>query len=280
MKHAKISREPCSPGTTAVVTGAASGSGRAIAALLADHGMDVVGIDMDEDGLKAVADALPRFVPVVCDLADLDAVTELSTTAWLDTAEVDVLINCAGKLDPGYAGGYGPARYRRTVDSMLTAPMILTDLVLPGMYARWQADQRPGAIVNIGSFYSLISGAIKGGYTAAKWGLLGATKTVGLEAARRTGTGVRTVLIAPPHVDSPLFDPKQIQAEADLLGKPTSERAAQLVGQIPTGVLGTPERVAGAIWWWLTDPAACDITATALDMSGGITAGFPDEAGW
>lgn len=262
----------------AIVTGAASGSGRAIAETLVGHDHIVLAVDMDDDGLKRLADELPRIVPITCDLADLDAVVDLGHIEGL--AEADVLVNCAGKLDPGYAGGYGADRYRRTVDSMLTAPMILTDLVLPGMYDRWEAEQRPGAIVNIGSFYSLISGAIKGGYTAAKWGLLGATKTVGLEAARRTGVGVRTVLIAPPHVDSPLFDPKQIQAEADLLGKPTGERAAQLVGQIPTGVLGTPERVAGVIWWWLSDPAAADMTATAIDMSGGITAGFPDEAGW
>jgi len=259
--------------TTAIVTGAASGSGRAIAETFTAHDVHVLGVDMDEAGLKTVADDLPRFTPVTCDLADLDAVADLAHVDGLTTA--DILVNCAGKLDPGYAGGYGADRYRRTIDSMLTAPMILTDLVLPAMY-----DRGTGAVVNIGSFYSLISGAIKGGYTAAKWGLLAATKTVGLEAARRTGVGVRVVLIAPPHVDSPLFDPKQIQAEADLLGKPTSERAAQLVGQIPTGVLGTPERVAGVIWWWLTDPAAVDITATAIDMSGGITAGFPDEAGW
>jgi NAD(P)-dependent dehydrogenase (short-subunit alcohol dehydrogenase family) len=263
---------------TAIVTGAASGSGRAITEKFAEHDWAVFGLDMDEDGLKMLADEQPLVTPVTCDLADLDAVTDLARIDGFTDA--DVLVNCAGKLDPGYAGSYGADRYRRTVDSMLTAPMILTDLVLPGMYDRWESGRQPGAIVNIGSFYSLIGGAIKGGYTAAKWGLLGTTKTVGLEAARRTGTGVRTVLIAPPHVDSPLFDPKQIQAEADLLRKPTSERAAQLVGQIPTGVLGTPERVAGAIWWWLTDPAALDITATALDMSGGITAGFPDEAGW
>lgn len=262
----------------AVVTGAASGSGLAIAERFTAHGVHVIGVDMDEAGLKLAAEDLSHFTPVTCDLADLDAVTDLVCIDGF--TDVDVLVNCAGKLDPGYAGGYGADRYKRTVDSMLTAPMILTDLVLPSMYDRWESKGQSGAIVNIGSFYSLIGGAIKGGYTAAKWGLLGATKTVGLEAARRTGTGVRTVLIAPPHVDSPLFDPKQIQAEADLLGKPTSERAAQLVGQIPTGVLGTPERVAGAIWWWLTDPSAIDITATALDMSGGITAGFPDESGW
>lgn len=261
----------------AIVTGAASGSGYAIAETFTTEGYHVLGIDMDERGIKTAADELPNLTPVVCDLADLDAVADLARLDGLATA--DVLVNCAGKLDPGYAGGYGAARYRRTVDSMLTAPMILGDLVLPGMYACWEADERPGGIVNIGSFYSIISGAIKGGYTAAKWGLLGWTKTVGVEAARRTGLGVRTVLIAPPHVASPLLL-RQNHDEAVLLGKSDQTRTDQLIGQIPTGVLATPADVAQAVWMWLTHPGARHITGTALDMGGAITAGFPDEAGW
>lgn len=265
------------PVPTAVVTGAASGSGRAIAAKFAEHGWHVLGVDMDERGIKMAADEISRLTPIICDLADLDAVVDLAQIDGF--TDVDVLVNCAGKLDPGYAGNYGAARYRRTIDSMLTAPILLTDMVLPGMYSRWESEERSGAVVHIGSFYSLISGAIKGGYTAAKWGLLAHAKTVGIEAARRTGFGVRTVCVCPPHVASPLLL-KQNHDEAVLLGKSDEVRTEQLIGQVPTGVLGTPERVAGAIWRWLTDPDLVDMTACALDMSGGITAGFPDEAGW
>jgi len=262
---------------TAIVTGAASGSGRAIAEKFTSNGWHVLGIDMNERGIKMAADEMDNLTPHVLDLADLDEVEGLTRIdGFLDA---DLLVNCAGKLDPGYAGGYGARRYRRTLDSMLVAPVIMTDLVLPGMYERWEREQRPAGIVHIGSFYSLIGGAIKGGYTAAKWGMLGHIKTVGLEAARRTGFGVRAVLIAPPHVASPLLF-KQNQDEADLLGKPVEVRTDQLIGQVPTGILGTPERVAGVIWRWTTDPDMADITATSIDMSGGITAGFPDEAGW
>jgi 3-hydroxybutyrate dehydrogenase len=262
---------------TAIVTGAASGSGRAIAELFISHGLTVFGLDMDERGIKTAAHELDGLIPVVRDLADLDMVADLASVDGF--TDVDVLVNCAGKLDPGYAGGYGAARYRRTLDSMLTAPMILGDLVLPGMYERWERDQRPGAIVNIGSFYSLISGAIKGGYTGSKWGLLGWTKTVGIEAARRTGYGVRTVCVCPAHVASPLLL-KQNQDEANLLSKPVEERTGQLIGQIPTGILVTTEEVAAAIWLWLAEPALRSMTACAMDLGGAITAGFPDEAGW
>jgi 3-hydroxybutyrate dehydrogenase len=263
--------------STAIVTGAASGSGRAIAEIMTGHGVHVLGIDMDERGIKTAADELHGLTPIVCDLADLDAVTDLRRIDGL--LDADALVNCAGKLDPGYAGGYGADRYQRTIDSMLTAPLILTDLVLPGMYARWERDERPAGIVNIGSFYSLISGAIKGAYTAAKWGLLGFTKTVGIEAARRTGTGVRIVCVCPPHVASPLLL-KQNHNEAVLLHKSDEVRSAQLVGQIPTGELATPDDVAGMVWRWLTDPLDRHVTGCALDMGGAITAGFPDEAGW
>lgn len=289
--------------TTAIVTGAASGSGYAIADLFTHEGWRVYGIDINVDGLKRAADTLPHFTPVELDLCDLDAVLDLCDVipGWVDIrgdadntmptpepdltwGQVEVLVNCAGRLRPGLSAGYRGRRYAATIDSMLTAPAVMTSMALPAMHAISAAgghrDMSCG-VVNVGSFYGPWGGAGKAGYLAAKAGLLGMTKGMGLESANATGLGVRHVCLHPPHVNSPLLNPHQIQDEAEDNGVTPDFRFGQLRGQIPAGKFAEPEDVAGLTWWWLTAPEARFITACGLDFTGGITAGFPYKtAGW
>lgn len=289
--------------TTAVVTGAASGSGYAIADTFTREGWDVYGIDINLDGLKRAADTLPRFTPIELELSDLDAVMDLCDVipGWVDIrgdaddrtpvadpdlshGQVEVLVNCAGKLRPGMSAGYRGRRYAYTVDSMLTAPALTTCMALPAMHAisaaNGHADMTCG-VVNVGSFYSIWGGAGKAGYLPAKWGLLGMTMGMGLESCKETGLGVRHVCLCPPHVNSPLLIPHQVQDESDMNGTTPEFRGGQLRGQIPAGKFAEPEDVAGITWDWLTRPSMRFITGCALNFSGALTAGFPFErAGW
>lgn len=281
----------------ALITGAASGSGYAIAERFILEGWDVLGLDINAEGLKRVeAELGASFTSIECDLRNLDAVMSLADIVpgfvdidadadddeWtaaepdLSHGHVSTLVNCAGRLQPGTSAGYPGRRYLGTINSMLTAPALTTCMALPAMHAVGR-----GAVINIGSFYSLWGGAGKAGYLAAKWGLRGMTMGMGLESAAETGTGVRHVCICPPHVNSPLLNPHQVADEARIIGVTPDHRYRQLLAQMPTHELATVDDVAGMVWWWMTAPEARHITACTLDMSGGISAGFPFRtAGW
>lgn len=246
---------------TVLITGAASGIGRATAERMLDDGARVIGLDIDEHRLKEAAHELVGLHPVVCDLGDLDAVDALGAEPWL--ADVGVLCNIAGALDPGDLAGYDMARFDRTVTVMQLAPAHLAHLVLPHMYAR-----NHGVIVNMGSVYSLIGGNGKGGYVTAKGGLRSLTRQIALEGARR---GVRAFTVCPGHVVSPLLD-EQAAREGEMLDIPADVRYGQLEAEMPTGKFVTPHDVA-AVVSWLTWGAPMAMTGADISIDGGWTAG-------
>lgn len=248
---------------TALVTGAASGIGRATAARMLTRGARVIGLDIDERRLKEAADELPGLVPVVCDLADLAAVDTLGDYIVPEIDEVDVLCNVAGALHPGGLDTYDMAQFDRTIRVMLLAPAHLARLVLPGMHRRGH-----GVIVNMGSVYSLIGGDAKGAYIAAKWGLRGLTKQIALEGARR---GVRAFTVCPGHVLSPLLA-EQAAREGELRGVTAGVRCKQLKEQMPAGEFVTAEKVAEVVDW-LAWEAPTAMTGADIPVDGAWTAG-------
>lgn len=247
-------------GKTVMVTGAASGIGHAITRrLLTDTKADIVAVDIDAARLAAWRDDRDngwRVTPIVCDLADPDAVDHLPSG-------VDILVNNAGRLTPASLREVSMRDVEHTLRVMLHAPIQLTRAVLPHMHARGD-----GLIINMGSVYSLTGGDDKGAYAIAKHGLLGLTRQIALEEARH---GVRSVLIAPAHVASPLLT-RQCIDEAALLRVPPEDRATALAGQLATNEFVLPDEVAAACVY-LTRPEARSITGCAFEIDGGWLAG-------
>src|SRR5690606_111382 len=186
-------------GRTALVTGAASGIGRACATRLAAAGATVRLVDLNREALDELAQrgiGEPHHV----DLTDLDA--------------VDTVVNNAGVQPVCPVHEFPPERFSMMVKLMLEAPFRIVRAALPHMYARnW------GRIINISSVHGLRASAYKSAYVAAKHGLEGFSKVVALEGAPH---GVTSNCINPGYVRTPLVE-QQIADQARAHGIPASD---------------------------------------------------------
>ncbi len=243
-------------GRTALVTGAASGIGQAIAHRTHADGAHVIAVDRDEAGLKALAGELPGITVIPCDLSDLDAVDALP-------AEVDVLVNNAGLQHVAPVHEFDPERFSLILRVMLEAPFRLARRTLPHMYARgW------GRVVNVSSVHGLRASAFKSAYVSAKHGLEGLSKVIALEGAPH---GVTSNCLDPAYVRTPLVE-RQIADQAAAHGIGPDEVVERIM-LAPAAVkrLVEPGEVAelAAV---LYGPASASISGTSLSMDGGWTA--------
>jgi 3-hydroxybutyrate dehydrogenase len=239
-------------GRTAVVTGGASGIGRACAARLAAEGAAVVVLDRDAEAAEAVAkDVDGRAIAV--DLSDLDAIDALDL-------DPDVIVNNAGIQHVAPIQDFPPEMFTLILRLMVEAPFRLVRRSLPGMYARgW------GRIVNISSVHGVRASEFKSAYVTAKHGLEGLSKVIALEGAPH---GVTSNCIDPAYVRTPLVD-KQIDAQAQAHGIGRDEVIEKIM-LAPAALkrLIEPEEVAAAVAY-LCSPDASFITGSSLMIDGG-----------
>jgi 3-hydroxybutyrate dehydrogenase len=242
-------------GKRAVVTGAASGIGEAVATELARRGAHVVVADLDAAGAARVADRVGGE-PWTVDLSDLDALAEAPVTA-------DILVNNAGIQTVSPIENFDPARFRMMIDLMVTAPFLLTRAVLPGMYAAgW------GRVVNVSSVHGLRASPFKSAYVTAKHALEGLSKVTALEGAPH---GVTSNCVNPGYVRTPLVE-KQIADQARVHGIPESEVIEKvMLTENAIKRLLEPAEVADLVAW-LCGPTARMVTGTSYVMDGGWTA--------
>ncbi|TMM35478.1 MAG: SDR family oxidoreductase [Actinobacteria bacterium] len=242
-------------GRTAVVTGGASGIGRACAVWLAQAGASVVVLDRDEAAAKEVAGQFDGRA-VAVDLTDLAAVDRLGLDA-------DILVNNAGIQHVAPVEQFPPEQFSLMLRLMVEAPFRLVRQCLPGMYARgW------GRIVNISSVHGVRASEFKVAYVTAKHALEGLSKVVALEGAPH---GVTSNCVNPAYVRTPLVE-RQIAAQAQAHGIPESE----VVGKVmlaPAAIkrLIEPAEVA-ALVGYLCGPDAGFITGESIMMDGGWSA--------
>jgi 3-hydroxybutyrate dehydrogenase len=250
-------------GKSALVTGAASGIGHAIAVDLARHGASVLLADLNAEAGATAAHDIPRSVFMRADVssrADCKALVDRATAEW---GGIDVLVNNAGFQQVSPIEEFPEDRWEQLLRIMLIAPFLLTKYALPTMYTRgW------GRIVNIASIHGLVASPYKSAYVAAKHGLLGLTRTVALEAGDK---GVTCNAICPSYVRTPLVE-RQIDdlAVANHLSRDEVVEQIMLAPAARKRLLDPAEVAAFATF--LCSEAAAGITGSAQTIDCGWTA--------
>jgi 3-hydroxybutyrate dehydrogenase len=246
-------------GRTALVTGAASGIGEAVATRLAREGARVLVLDRDEAGAKQVAD-LVGGQHLVADLADAASIDALGLGR---DVQVDVLVNNAGIQHVAPVEDFPPDRFALIHAVMLEAPFRLAQAVLPGMYRRgW------GRLVHVSSVHGHRASAFKSAYVSAKHGLEGLSKVIALESA---GKGVTSNTVCPGYVRTPLVE-GQIADQARSHGVDAEEVLDEvLLARTPVKRLVDPREVADLVAF-LCGPGTDSVTGSSFLMDGGWTA--------
>ncbi len=239
-------------GRVALVTGAASGIGRATAEAFAAMGARVVASDIDADaGDGLVADLGVRFVAAdVAQEGAVGAVVRDAVEAW---GRIDCAANCAG-VGGGHASTheYPVDDWDRIVSVNLRGTWLAMRAEIEAMLAGGG-----GTIVNVASTLALRGSPFASPYSASKHGVLGLTRTAAIEYAQ---LGIRVNAVCPGAIDTPMMD--------ETFARFPGFRDA-LTGFVPMGRMGGAPEVAGAIAWLCSD-AASFVTGEALNVEGGL----------
>jgi 3-oxoacyl-[acyl-carrier protein] reductase len=238
-------------GKVALVTGATGGIGEAIARALHAQGAQVALTGRREAELARVAEALggERVLVAPADLANPAAPAALVEKVEGALGSLDILVNNAGFTRDMLALRMGDADWNAVLEVDLNAPFRLARAALRGMMKR-----RNGRIVSIASIVGVTGNAGQANYAAAKAGLIGMSKSLAQEVATRN---VTVNVVAPGFVKTAMTD-----------ALPEAARTA-LLSRIPTGRMGAPEDVAGAVVY-LASPAAGWVTGQTIHVNGGM----------
>jgi NAD(P)-dependent dehydrogenase (short-subunit alcohol dehydrogenase family) len=239
-------------GKVAIVTGAASGIGAAIATAFAAKGAWVALLDIDAAAVKTKAAMLPAASAWACDVANPASIETAVAAVETEMGGIDILVNCAGIVDLAPAEEIGLAAWQRTIDINLTGSFLMAQAVGRRMIARGA-----GRIINLASQAATV--AIPGhvAYCASKFAILGMTKTLAVEWGRH---GITVNSISPTVVMTDLG--RKAWAGA---------RGEAMKAEIPTGRFAEPAEIA-AVAVFLASDATGMINGADILVDGGFTA--------
>jgi len=247
---------------TALVTGAASGIGEAVAMSLAASGAFVYVADIDAEGGNRVAQAISTtggnaaFLPL--DVVDAKACQRAPETVRTDSRHLDILVNNAGVGHVGTILETSSKDLDRLFAVNVRGMFDLTKAILPGMIER-----RSGVIINIASIGGVVAIKARLAYCTTKFAVVGFTKCLALDHALQ---GIRANAICPGRVETP-FVKKRIAEYAD-----PAKAYAEMASTQAIGRMATPEEIAACVVYLASDEAAF-ITGTALEIDGGFSVG-------
>ena len=257
-------------GKCAVVTGAASGIGRATALLLAREGAHVFAADLNLAGVQTVAAEAPGVTAVECDVCDVAQIKALMDQAAAAEGGIDVLFNNAGAV-----GDKAPIDEIEPEGWDATMHLLLRSVAMGIRYAVPHMKHRKGAaIVNTSSVAAVGPGYSPSAYAVAKAGVLHLTKMAAADLARY---GIRVNAVQPGFINTNIF-----ASAIEVADEAQRHTANAILAQIsshaqPVARGGQPEDIAQAVAF-LASEAAGFVTGTSLIVDGGITIG--PRASW
>jgi NAD(P)-dependent dehydrogenase (short-subunit alcohol dehydrogenase family) len=248
-------------GKVALITGGASGIGRATALTFAREGAKLIIADMNEDGGQQTVHMIAEhggeatFVQV-----DVSRATEVE-------AMISKTVQTYGRLDCAHNNAGIGSRPRVLLHELSEESWErVISINLKGVWLCMKYEiiqmctQGGGAIVNTASIMGLVGSWSRSGvYNASKHGVVGLTKTAALEYAK---SGIRVNAVCPGYIRTPLI-------EEALTSNPEME--AQIVARHPVGRMGRPEEIAEAVMWLCSDAASC-VTGHTMTVDGGYVA--------
>lgn len=240
-------------GKVALVTGAAQGIGKAVALLLARHGADIVVSDINlekaEETAKEIESIGPKAMAIKVNVASLNDVERMVEAVLKKFGRIDILINNAGITRDKLILRMTEEDWDIVLNVNLKGTFNCTKAVV-----RHMAKQRSGKIVSIASVVGEMGNAGQVNYAASKAGVIGLTKTIAREFAKR---GINVNAIAPGYIETPM---------TEFLSDKVKEELKRL---IPMERLGKPEDVAEAVLFLVSEESNY-ITGQVLNVNGGI----------
>ncbi len=237
-------------GKTALVTGATSGIGEAIARAFHTQGARVAGVGRRDHRLQDIQRDLGEgFFPFCCDLSNRDEVMSLVERVQEPLGDISILVNSAGLTRDNLLMRQSLDVWEEVMAVNLTSAMILSQKVLRGMMKR-----RWGRIINITSVVAATGNPGQTNYAASKSALTGLTKSLAMEVASRN---ITVNAVAPGMIDTAMTE------------KLTDSQREAMCQQIPLGRPGAPQEIAAAVVFLASDEASY-MTGVSLHINGGM----------
>jgi NAD(P)-dependent dehydrogenase (short-subunit alcohol dehydrogenase family) len=253
-------------GKVAVVTGGASGIGKATATLIVKEGGSAVVCDCREDAVAAVlgefADCFPAIEGLVADVASAADMERLVRFTVETFGGLDILVNNAGIQMFGSVVDLGEEDWDRTLAVNLKGAFLASKFAVPEMRKRGG-----GAIVNVASVHAFATISNRVAYAASKTGLLGLTRAMALDHGPEN---IRVNVVCPGPVDTPMLRDAWARIHP---GRPMPELLDELAELLPVGAVGRPVEVAEMIAY-LAGPRSGFVTGGEFKIDGGVSARY------